>query len=189
MTNLTPTVFLDRDGTLIHDAHYLQDTKDLVLFHNSAAAIKKLNENNILAILVTNQSGVARGLFSEETVVELNCYLSDLLKEENDSHIDGFYYCPHHKNGNIEEYSIKCNCRKPKTGMIDAAVKDFENIDLSRSYVIGDKKCDIDLAKNANIKSVLVRTGYGKEVEAECDADYVADDIKQAVEWILQDLK
>ena len=154
MNKTTPAVFLDEDGTLICEAEYLKDTKDLKLFESTARAIKKLNENNIPAILVSNQSGVARGYFDEENVKQLNSHLNNLLMLEG-ACLDGFYYCPHHPKGSEKDYSIDCNCRKPKTGMIKQALQDFENIDLEKSYVVGDKPLDIQLAKNAGSKAFL----------------------------------
>ncbi len=193
MNKTRPAVFLDRDGTLIHEAEYLKDAKDLKLFDGTAKAIKKINQNNILAILVTNQSGVARGYFDEDNVKILNNYLNDLLNKEG-AMIDGFYYCPHHTKGTVKEYAIDCDCRKPKTGMINQALRDFENIDIKKSYVIGDKPLDIKLAINAGCKSILVKTGYGlKAIEGRYEEgfvqpDYIAEDIEDAVNWILHDL-
>ncbi|MDD3149848.1 MAG: HAD family hydrolase [Candidatus Gastranaerophilales bacterium] len=187
MTNLKSAVFFDRDGTLIYDAHYLKDKKDLKLFEKTAKAIKKLNENNILTILISNQSGVARGYFDENTVNELNEYLNHLLKQEN-AHLDGFYFCPHHIKGSIEKYSVDCDCRKPKIGMINQALKDFKNIDMTKSYIVGDKECDINMAKNADLKSILVQTGYGNKDKEICTPNYVAKDIEDAIDWILKDI-
>lgn len=185
-------VFIDRDGTLIADAEYLCDPDKLELFEESAASLKKLNDANILAILVTNQSGVARGYFDENTVNLLNQKLSDELKKQNAS-LDAVYYCPHHKNGAVEKYKKECDCRKPKTGLIKQAINDFKEIDLKKSYVIGDKASDIELAKNAGCKSILVKTGYGKQVlegsyQKYIDPDFIAENMKDAVEWILEDL-
>ncbi|MFA6988832.1 MAG: HAD family hydrolase [Candidatus Gastranaerophilaceae bacterium] len=188
MKNKTPAVFFDRDGTLINEACYLKDVKDLKLFKNTALALKKLNDKNIPAIMVSNQAGVARGYFTEETVQFLNGRLNDLLKDQN-AHLDGFYYCPHHPEGNIPEYAINCDCRKPLIGMIKQAFTDFPQINIEKSYVIGDKTCDIELGKNAGCKSVLVRTGYGKDVKMTQNLpDFIADDLEQAVDWILEDL-
>jgi D-glycero-D-manno-heptose 1,7-bisphosphate phosphatase len=188
MKNTTPAVFFDRDGTLINDAHYLKDIKDLKLFEKTATALKKLNDKNIPAIMLSNQSGVARGYFSEETVQYLNNSLNNMLKEQN-AHLDGFYYCPHHPDGNIPQYAINCDCRKPLTGLIKQAFGDFPQINTEKSYVVGDKICDIELGKNAGCKSVLVKTGYGKnEKFLQILPDFIADDLEQAVDWILEDL-
>lgn len=185
-------VFIDRDGTLIVDAEYLSDPDKLELFEESAAALKKLNEANILAIIVTNQSGVARGYFDENNVHLLNHKLSDELNKQN-ARLDAVYYCPHHKNGTIEKYKKECDCRKPKTGLIKQAQNDFKEINLNKSYVIGDKASDIELAKNAGCKSILVKTGYGKQVlkgsyQKYIEPDFIAENMKDAVDWILEDL-
>jgi D-glycero-D-manno-heptose 1,7-bisphosphate phosphatase len=185
-------VFIDRDGTLIVDAEYLSDPDKLELYEDSAKSLEKLNKAGILAILVTNQSGVARGYFDENTVHVLNKKLADELKNQN-AYLDAIYYCPHHKKGVVEEYIKECDCRKPKTGLIKQAVSDFKEIDLQKSYVIGDKASDIELAKNAGCKSILVKTGYGQQVlngsyQEYIEPDFVAENMKDAVDWILEDL-
>jgi D-glycero-D-manno-heptose 1,7-bisphosphate phosphatase len=193
MNKTGPAVFLDRDGTLIHEAEYLKDTKDLRIFKGTAKAVKKLNDNNIPAIMVSNQSGVARGYFDENNVRTLNNYLNELLGAEN-AQLDGFYYCPHHKKGTVEKYAIDCDCRKPKTGMIDQALKDFSNIDLKQSYVVGDKPLDILLANKLWLQKCACKNGYGaKAIEGKYEdefvkPDYIAEDIEDAINWILQDL-
>jgi D,D-heptose 1,7-bisphosphate phosphatase len=186
MKNKIPAVFFDRDGTLIHEAHYLKDINDLKLFDVTATALKKLNKKNIPAIMVSNQSGVARGYFSEDTVQILNQSLNSLLQEQK-AFLDGFYYCPHHPKGNISKYAIDCDCRKPLTGMINQAIKDFPQINLSKSYIVGDKDCDIQLGQNAGFKSILVKTGHGEKAD-QSKPDFVADNLLQAVDWILEDL-
>lgn len=188
MKNKIPAVFFDRDGTLIHEAHYLKELKDLKLYDNTAESIKKLNEKGIPVIMVSNQSGVARGYFDEENVKFLNKCMNEMLIKD-DSCINGFYYCPHHPKGTVEEYAISCDCRKPLAGMINQALKDFPEIDIKKSYVVGDKECDIELARNSGCKSILVRTGHGSKVdEKECSPDFVANEIKQAVDWILENI-
>jgi len=192
MNTAKPAVFLDRDGTLIEDVNYLSSSDQIKLFEHSAAAVKKLNDTNILAILVTNQSGVARGYFDENDVKLVNQALADMLKDKN-AYLDGIYYCPHHTKGIIEKYKKDCDCRKPKAGLIKQALSDFKDIDLKKSYVIGDKICDVELARNAGCKGILVKTGYGEKIAANSDQnyikpDYIAEDIIDAVNWILQDL-
>ncbi len=183
-----PAVFLDRDGTLIHEAHYLKELKDLKPFDETYEAIKKLNQNNILAIMVSNQSGVARGYFDEENVKFLNTSLNNMLKDKG-AYLDGFYYCPHHPKGIVEKYSKICDCRKPKKGLIDQALVDFPEIVLESSYVVGDKPCDIELAKNSQCKSVFVKTGHGEDFDTSLiKADYIAKGIKEAIESILSDI-
>lgn len=186
-----PAVFLDRDGTLIEDVNYLKNIEDIKIFDATYPALQKLNEKNILTVVVTNQSGVARGYFDEDNVKLINAEMGRIL-ETKGVHLDAYYYCPHHKKGSIEEYVIDCDCRKPGKGMIDKAINDLKNIDIRQSYVIGDKTADVDLAKNAGCKGILVKTGYGRSlVEEKGDAigaDYVAEDINDAVDWIIKDL-
>ena len=185
-------VFLDRDGTLIEDVNYLKNVEDIKLIDGTAKSIKKLNDNNILALLVTNQSGVARGYFTEDNVHVINNALANILKDKQ-AYLDEYYYCPHHMKGNIEKYNIECDCRKPKTGMIKQALENFNKINLNKSYVIGDKAIDIELARNAGCKGILVKTGYGAQlvenISNYIDADYIAENINDAVDWILNNLE
>ena len=187
-------VFFDRDGTLNVEAGYIRDLKNLVLAEGAAESVSKLNHQEILCILVTNQTGPARDYYPENHVIDLNNRLLNLLKEKN-AYLNKVYYCPHYKNGIVKEYSIDCNCRKPKTGMIKQAIKDFPEIDLPNSYVIGDKATDVELAKNAGCKSILLTTGYGQQVlegtyqQLKCKPDFIASNITEAIEWILQDIK
>jgi len=192
MKMMKSAVFLDRDGTLIEEVGYLKDIKDIKLIEGAAEGIKKLNEHGILVILVTNQSGVARGYFDEENVTIVNQELKRILQEK-ETYLDGIYYCPHHKKGVVEKYAIDCQCRKPKTGLIQQALEDFKDIDLKKSYVIGDKAIDIELARNAGCKGILVKTGYGSKVidgsyDRFIEPDYIADDLNDAANWLLQDL-
>ncbi len=191
MQNLKPAVFLDRDGTIIEEVNYLKNKEDLKLIQGVAESLKKLNKLNFLTILVTNQSGVARGYYDEKNVSIINNELNKILKKEN-AILDSIYYCPHHPKGTVEEYAKQCNCRKPATGMIDSAIKNFKNIDIKNSYVIGDKFIDVELAHNAGCKGILVKTGHGiEEIEKNKNktADYIAQDITDAVNWIENNIK
>lgn len=182
-------VFLDRDGTLNDEMSYLDSADRLMILPRVGEAIRLLNENALLAVLVTNQSGVARGFFSEATLKEIHERLKNILKEEG-AYLDGIYYCPHHPEVGLPEYLVDCDCRKPRAGMIEAAAKDL-NIDVSRSYVVGDKIIDIEMARNAGAKGIMVMTGYGKEGlkymshEWKVWPDHIADDLYDAVKWIL----
>ncbi len=190
MQALKPAVFLDRDGTIIEEVNYLKDKNDLKLIQGAAKALKKLNKLNFLTVLVTNQSGVARGYFDEDNVSVINNELKNILNKKN-ANLDAIYYCAHHPNGTVEKYAKQCNCRKPATGMIDNAIKDFENIDIKNSYVIGDKFIDVELAHNAGCKGILVKTGHGiEEIKKNKGkaVDYIAQDITDAVNWIEKDL-
>ncbi|MFH1541220.1 MAG: HAD family hydrolase [Elusimicrobiota bacterium] len=168
-------VFLDRDGTINKDMHYSVDVSRLKVFKNAAPAIKILNNANYKVIIISNQSGIARGYFKKKDVKKLNKIIVDRLKKRK-AKIDAIYFCPHHPDEN-------CKCRKPKPSMILQAKKDF-NIDIKNSYIVGDAQSDIDLAKNVKAKSVFVLTGVGTDVRG---ADYAAKDILDAANWIVKD--
>lgn len=133
--------FLDRDGTIIVDKNYLAKPEDIELLDGAAEAIRMMNENNYKVIVVSNQSGVARGYFKIEDVHKVNAKLNELL-EEKGAHIDAFYVCPHHPKGIISPYNISCTCRKPGTYLFEKAAKDY-NIDMSSSAAVGDRVRDV----------------------------------------------
>ena len=170
-----PAVFLDRDGTIIELKSYLRSLDEIKLLPQAAKGLKILQDAGYLLIVITNQSGVARGYFSEEFVQEANIKISELFAAQDVS-IDAFYYCPHHPDYGNDKYRQDCDCRKPEIGMIKKAAFDF-SIDLSSSWVIGDNVPDVRMAINANIKSVLVKTGYGQEVLANYPKDLKVPDI------------
>ena len=182
-------VFLDRDGTMNRDVPYCRRPEDFELFPNTARAIKRLNENGYKVIIVTNQSGVARGYFTEETLARIHQKMRDQLAE-GDAHIDGLYYCPHHPLEGRAPYRLACDCRKPKPGMIHRAVAELD-IDLRHSVMVGDNLSDIKLAENAGIPGVLVLTGYGRGVleklkeEETVKPARIAGDLRESVAWIL----
>ncbi len=175
-------VFLDRDGTINEDTGYLSKPDDIVLIKGATEAIRRLNVEGVKVIVVSNQSGVGRGYFTEKDLAGINKRLTDILAS-NGARLDGIYYCPHHPEDN-------CGCRKPRAGLLKKASLEH-SIDLSRSYVVGDKKTDIEMARNAGSKGVLVMTGYGgEELKAmPVPPDCAAEDILEAVEWIIDDLK
>lgn len=173
-THKNRAVFLDRDGTINEDMHYSADENKLKIFETAAFAIKLLNNAGFKVIIITNQSGVARGNFSESDAKKLNDVIVKRLKEKG-AVVNGVYICPHHPDEN-------CGCRKPKPGMILQAKKDF-NIDIKNSYMVGDMQSDIDLAKNVGIKSVFVLTGAEENVNG---ANFSAKDILDAANWIIQ---
>ena len=158
--NKNPAIFLDRDGTINEEMGYVNHVSRFRIFPFVAESIKKLRGKDFKIIVVTNQSGIARGYFSEKVLEEVHQKLKNYLSE-NGTGLDDIYYCPHHPSEGRGKYKLDCNCRKPKTGMIDQALKEH-NIDLSRSYMIGDRFKDMQFAKNLNLKSCLVLTGYGK---------------------------
>ena len=170
-----PAVFLDRDGVLSEEKSYVCALQDLTVFPYTKECVEKIKEKGYLAIVITNQSGVARGLFWEKVLQEMNSYL---IKEIG---VDAVYYCPHHPQGKIEKYRKECNCRKPRTGMIEQACKDF-SIDMERSYIVGDRASDILLGQNAGITTVLVESGYGTErLEQEVTPDYIKKDLREVI--------
>ncbi|MFH1258633.1 MAG: D-glycero-beta-D-manno-heptose 1,7-bisphosphate 7-phosphatase [Elusimicrobiota bacterium] len=177
-------VFLDRDGTICVEKDYLSDPDDFVLLPKVAEAIRLFNHSDWLVVVVSNQSGVGRGYFSAETVEKVNQKMAQLLALEG-ARVNAIFYCPHKPEDN-------CSCRKPNTGMIEQAVKKFPAIDLSRSFMVGDKLLDVLLAHRAGMQGVLVLTGYGKK-EAERGSkkelekpDHTANDLLLAAEWILK---
>lgn len=175
-------VFLDRDGTINHDTGYVSNPDELVLLPGAAVAIKRLNKNGIKAIVVTNQSGVGRGYFTEADVRAVNERLEELLLLDG-ARLDGIYYCPHRPEEG-------CGCRKPETGLLERAVAEH-GVDPGASFMVGDKADDVGLAKRAGAKAILVLTGKGVEEEEKLDEspDFVAEDILDAVTWILEDIK
>jgi len=155
----TGAVFLDRDGTINEEMGYINHPDRFIVFPFVAESIKIFNELGLKVVVVTNQSGVARGYFSESLVKELHEKLQAKMKDEG-AKIDAIYYCPHHPKEGWGKYKVDCTCRKPKPGMILKAAEEH-NLDISKSYMIGDRYKDILFAKNLNIKSGFVLTGYG----------------------------
>jgi D-glycero-D-manno-heptose 1,7-bisphosphate phosphatase len=182
-------VFLDRDGTLNEEVGYVNHIDRVFLLPRAAEAIRLLNQNGLKAVVVTNQSGVARGYFPESLVRQVHEKIQDLLKREG-AHLDGIYYCPHHPEVGVPPYRQKCRCRKPETGMVEEAVKALD-IDCSRSYVVGDRGKDIEFAQQIGAQGVLVLTGYGKGeweysgARWKVKPDHLARDLYEAVQWIL----
>ncbi len=176
-------VFLDRDGPLIEEVGYLSRIEEFRLLPRVGEAIRLLNHHQLKAIVVTNQSGVARGYFPESLVQVIHRKLEGLLKREG-AHLDGIYYCPHHPDE-------QCECRKPATGLVKKAVEDL-GINCSQSYVVGDRGIDIELAYGVGAKGILVLSGYGKgeweemEKEEKPKPHHIARDLYEAVEWILR---
>ena len=185
-------VFLDRDGTLNIEKGYIHDIGEVELYPGAARSVRLLNDAGILAILVTNQTGAARGYYGIEHVHGLNNKVRELLHQEAGARLDAVYYCPHYRDGVVPEFTRTCDCRKPAPGMILQAAGDFKDIDLADSYVIGDKATDITFARNAGCRGILVLTGYGGQVLAgeyqvlEVAPEKVCADIVEAVNYILQ---
>lgn len=168
---LRDAVFLDRDGTLIDEVNYLSSPDQVRLIPGAAAAVRRLNEMGVLVVVVTNQAGVARGYFPESRVAEVHARLSALLAEHG-ARIDAYYHCPHHPTAGVGRYRVECDCRKPKPGLLRSAAHDLD-INLSRSWMIGDKRCDAGAGLAAGCRTLLVRTGHGAELPS--DVGTVAD--------------
>jgi len=178
--------FLDRDGVLIHEECYLSDPDKVRVTKGAAQSINKLHTLGYLVIVITNQAGVARGYYPEESIGKIHDRIDAILAEDNTA-IDAYYYCPHHPKGTVEEYSFACSCRKPETGMVEQAIKDFD-IDLEHSFVIGDKVTDVKTATNTGCKTgILVRTGHGEQQIKDNDTTGITikADINEAIEWFL----
>jgi D,D-heptose 1,7-bisphosphate phosphatase len=185
--NRKPAVFLDRDGTIIHDKHYLKDPENIELFDFTIKALRKLRENGFMLFIITNQSGVARGAMSEEDVRKVNDRLLQILSK-NKIDIADISYCPYYKDGKIDEYAKESNCRKPRTGMIDKAMDKFD-IDKNYSYVIGDKITDAELGLNAGMTPIMVKTGHGERElrDYSDDIDFtVRENLLEAVNYIIE---
>ncbi len=194
-------VFLDRDGTIIEEVGYLDCISKVKLYEYTAEAIRMINDIGMKVVVITNQSGVARGYFTEDFVRMVHAHMAKIL-QSNRSIIDAFYYCPHHPTEGIEPYLKQCACRKPEPGMLIHASQDL-NIDLARSYMVGDMIKDIEAADRVGAKGVLVRTGYGLNTireyfpagksgitfddKVKIQPACIADDILEAVKWILKD--
>ncbi|MBI1874331.1 MAG: HAD family hydrolase [Acidobacteria bacterium] len=185
---MTPAVFLDRDGTLIEDVGYLDRVERLVIYPWSIDAVRLLNRAGFHVVIITNQAGVARGFFKETFLAEIHGEIGSRFKAGG-ARLDGFYYCPHHPDAPIEQYRQLCDCRKPAPGLVRKA-SDELSLDLARSFVIGDRWLDVRLARAVGAGSILVRTGYGRTEEAngpsDLRADHVAENLVEAVSWILQ---
>ncbi len=182
-------VFLDRDGTVSEEVGYVNHIDRLRLLPRTAEAVRKINDSDFLAVLVTNQAGVARGYFKKTLVRRVHGRLQEMLARDG-AHLDAIYYCPHHPTAGEPPYRRDCSCRKPKPGMIEAAERDLE-IDVARSFMVGDKHSDIVFAHAVGMKGVLVKTGYGLgEIEGWSadwteQPDEISDDLLDAVNWIL----
>lgn len=176
-----PAAFLDRDGTMIVEHGFLSDPGGVEPLPGAIDAIRQLNQRGYLVIGVTNQSGVARGYFGEDVVRAVNRRVIDCFAVAG-ARIDSIYYCPHYPLPGEPE----CDCRKPKRGMIDQAMRDFA-IDLSRSFVVGDRLCDVQLGRTIGRPGILVLTGYGEQELANWNhpnpPDHVAKSLHDAVRW------
>ena len=183
-------VFMDRDGTISEEVGYVNHPARYRVFRYSAEAVRLLNEAGWLAILVTNQAGVARGYFTEDVIGEVHGVLSREL-ERGGARLDAIYYCAHHPTVGEHPYRCDCDCRKPKPGLIERAAREF-GVDLAESWMVGDRYSDIELAHNAGVRAAFVLSGYGRgewefqRAAWQHEPDLVAEDLLEAVKKIVQ---
>jgi len=178
-------IFIDRDGTLIREVNFLHKPEQVVLTPGIQHAIRRANKLNLPVIVVSNQSGVGRGLFTSKDVDLVHNHISDLLAGD-DAHIDGYFFCPHLPPG-ADNDSPDCTCRKPNPGMFQAAAGTFE-IDFESSVMIGDKSLDIEAGRNLNMKTILVETGYGRKSLSESELlkpSFVCNNASTAIHFFL----
>ncbi len=184
---MSRAVFLDRDGTICEEVGFLSTIEQMRLLPRSGAAVKMLNEGGFKTIVITNQSGVARGFFPESRLEELHRELQRQLGEEGAT-LDGIYYCPHHPSEGDPVYLQVCNCRKPFPGLLLKAAADL-GLDLKASFMVGDHFSDVECGQSVGAKTILVLTGHGdKTLEGKGDwplpPSFIARDLWEAVEWI-----
>lgn len=180
-------VFLDRDGTLIEESGYLDRIERLAFFPYSVDAVRLLNRGGFAVVIVSNQSGIARGIVPPTFPEEAHAHIVERLALGGAS-IERFYYCPHHPEGTVEGLNRRCACRKPKPGLLQQAAADLD-LDLSRSFAVGDRWQDVGAGQAAGARGILVRTGYGR-TEEQCahpgvEAAAVRNNLIEAVSWIL----
>lgn len=189
MEDSRPAVFLDRDGTLNEQMGYINHVNRFRLLPGVTEAVRRLNEAGYWVLVVTNQSGVARGYFPLSLVHEVHERMDQAFAAAG-ARLDGIFFCPHHPSGEIAPFCLDCACRKPRTGMIEEAMARFP-VDKSRSWVVGDRYTDIAFGKRAGMRTILVETGYGRGDLAYVLPrkglwpDHVAPDLLGAVHWLL----
>lgn len=192
---LDRAVFLDRDGVLIDDAGLILRPEDVRIIAGVPAALRKLHVSGFRLIVVSNQAVVARGLLSEEGVVELQRYIARQLVEAGAPSLDGWYFCPHHPNATLPEYRVVCECRKPRPGLLLRAAREL-GIDPKESIMIGDRITDIVAGARAGCKTILAETGAhrapviqtAEEIDRATQPDYRCPSLPDAVGWILDTL-
>jgi D-glycero-D-manno-heptose 1,7-bisphosphate phosphatase len=186
---LRPALFLDRDGVLNVEVEYLHEPAAVALVPGAAAAVAAVNRRGIPVVIVSNQAGIGRGLYDEAAYRAVQRRLGELLAAEG-AHFDADYHCPHHPEHGLGAYRVACACRKPRPGLLLQAARDL-GLDLGRSVLVGDKLSDLEAGRAAGCATVLVRTGYGAEVEARCAGsapppwDAVHDSLAAALPFIL----
>ncbi|HET9314866.1 MAG TPA: HAD family hydrolase [Vicinamibacteria bacterium] len=188
---MRPAIFIDRDGTLSHEVGYVNHVSRFQVFSYAVDAVRLVNRSPFAAVLVTNQAGVARGYFPESLIGEVHASLRETLAAGG-ARLDGIYYCPHHPSAGEPPYRCDCDCRKPRPGLLHRAAGDL-GLDLARSYVVGDRHGDLQLAWKVGARAVLVKSGYGRgELAYHAPSwprqpDLVAEDLLEAVSRILDE--
>lgn len=180
-------MFVDRDGTLIEETGYLNELSRLILFPYSVDAVRQLNRGGFVVVVITNQAGIARGIVTESFLEAAHRHIEARM-QTGGAHIDGFFYCPHHPDGMVPALRTACDCRKPQPGLLIRAARELD-LDLARSFMIGDRFHDLEAGRSAGTRTVLVRTGYGAAEERTGKherPDAVADNIAGAAAWILR---
>lgn len=186
--NKNRAVFVDRDGTLIVDKHFLSNPDEIEFIPGTIEALKIIQQSDFKIVVISNQSGVARGFFDINTVEKVNARLVEMLVTHH-IYVDAMYYCPHHPEGTVDEYAVECNCRKPSAGMVEDAAFQL-GINLQKSFVIGDKVDDINLGKVIGARAIMVKTGYGDKQKEEIEAlDFyketpIVEDLLEAVNYL-----
>lgn len=184
-------IFFDRDGTINTEVDYLSSPEELELIPGAAEAIRGANELGVKVFIITNQSGISRRLFTEADLKKIHSRLEEMLLRRG-AKVDAIYYCPHHPESGFPPYNIECECRKPSTGMLRAAAKEF-GVDLPRSFVIGDKLVDVMAGENAGCTSILVLTGYGAAEKEDCikrtNVAHIAENASGAWHFIKERLR
>ena len=182
-----PALFLDRDGTINAEVDFLTNPDELHILPGTLPALRDAMALGFRLVIITNQSGIARGMLTEERLQQIHETLRHRLHADGVA-IDGIYYCPHHPDEGIAPYRTVCDCRKPKPGMLERAARELD-LDLGRSFLIGDRMIDIQTGNALGIPSLLVRTGYGAAEADACKAGgvpvaFVAEDLRGAVDHI-----
>lgn len=176
-------VFLDRDGTVFEDMEFSVAPEKVRVLPGAVEGLRKLQDAGYVLIIITNQSGVARGLFDESGLQAIHEHMVGMLAERG-VRIEAVYYCPHYPEGAVPSYAVKCDCRKPRPGMLLRAAAEH-GIDLSRSWMVGDRPADVGVGRAAACRTVRVLTG-GQPVEGDPEPDFLARDLDAAAEFILQ---
>jgi D-glycero-D-manno-heptose 1,7-bisphosphate phosphatase len=183
--NLRPAIFLDRDGVIIDDVHHLSTPSQVQIIPGSAEAIAALNRAGWPVVVVTNQSGVARGLFTLDVLHAVHRRISEQLLGKG-ARVEAYFFCPHHPAAEVAEYRLECSCRKPRPGMLVRAAREL-GLDLAGSWMIGDRDTDLQAGAAAGTRTILVRTGYGASLDAASldrnalNLEVVAKDLADAV--------